>query len=159
MLWHVGLFFPELSEKYTAQLNSGAFLNGIKLSVSQCLTVSDAIAGFGDFSVGKGSEKKNRFRSELIHLLGNNTLRVRMLGSAAMQLAWLAAGRMDISVTLSNKAWDVQAGVLLVREAGGEVFDYNGEPHSFSSAYTLASSNPSLKQSLLNMLSACERNA
>jgi len=79
-------------------------------------------------------------------------MRVRMPGSAALQLAWLAAGRLDISITLSNNPWDVQAGVLLVREAGGEVYDSDGSDHSILSQYTIASNSP-IKETILHHLS------
>ena len=71
--------------------------------------------------------------------LAHESLRVRMLGSAALDLAWLAAGRLNATLMLSNLPWDVTAGLLLVREAGGVVFDYDGSPHDADSRYTLAS--------------------
>ena len=70
--------------------------------------------------------------------LARESLRVRMLGSAALDLAWLAAGRLNATLMLSNLPWDVTAGLLLVREAGGAVFDYDGSPHGAGSRYTLA---------------------
>jgi myo-inositol-1(or 4)-monophosphatase len=62
-----------------------------------------------------------------------------MLGSAALDLAWLACGRLNATVMLSNLPWDVTAGLLLVREAGGIVYDYDGSPHNITSRFTLAS--------------------
>ena len=70
-----------------------------------------------------------------------------MLGSAALDLAWLACGRLNATVMLSNLPWDVTAGLLLVREAGGFVYDYDGSPHSADSRYTLASV-PSLAEAM-----------
>jgi myo-inositol-1(or 4)-monophosphatase len=77
--------------------------------------------------------------------LARESLRIRMLGSAALDLAWLACGRLNATVMLSNLAWDVTAGLLLVREAGGVVYDYDGSPHTAGSRYTLGSV-PSLAQ-------------
>ena len=68
-----------------------------------------------------------------------------MLGSAALDLAWLAAGRLNATVMLSNLPWDVTAGLLLVREAGGCVYDHDGSPHNPASRYTIVSV-PSLVQ-------------
>ncbi|MGR2928925.1 inositol monophosphatase family protein [Acidithiobacillus ferriphilus] len=144
-----GVSFPRLRERYVGIRGRGAFLNGERLSVSRHASMETAIVGFGDFAVGNQREKKNKFRYELISRLGNDCLRVRMLGSAALQLAWLAAGRVDISVTMSNRAWDVQAGVLLVRESGGLVFDGDGIEHSIASACTLATNGATLKEQLL----------
>jgi myo-inositol-1(or 4)-monophosphatase len=62
-----------------------------------------------------------------------------MHGSAALDLAWLAAGRLSATVMLSNRPWDVTAGLLLVREAGGLVYDHDGSLHDAHSRYTIAS--------------------
>ncbi|MDD2810258.1 inositol monophosphatase family protein [Rhodoferax sp.] len=151
-----GVSFPSLGERYVGIRGKGAFLNGDRLSVSGRVRMETALVGFGDFAVGTLREEKNKFRYELISRLGNDCLRVRMLGSAALQLAWLAAGRLDISVTMSNRAWDVQAGVLLVREAGGLVFDGDGSEHCIASACTLASNGATLKEQLLVHFSATD---
>jgi myo-inositol-1(or 4)-monophosphatase len=66
-------------------------------------------------------------------------LRIRVHGSEAVDLAWLAAGRLDAALMLSNLPWDVGGGILLVREAGGVVYDAEKEPHTPRSKYTLAS--------------------
>ena len=62
-----------------------------------------------------------------------------MHGSAALDLAWLAAGRLNATMMLSNISWDVTAGLLLVREAGGVVYDVDGSEHCADSRFTLAS--------------------
>lgn len=151
-----GVSFPHLQERYIGIRDKGAFLNGERLSVSGRSSMENALVGFGDFAIGNQREKKNKLRYELIYRFGNDCLRVRMLGSAALQLAWLAAGRLDISITMSNRAWDVQAGVLLVREAGGLVFDGDGLEHSIYSAYTLATNGATLKEQLLVRLQATD---
>ena len=94
--------------------------------------------GVADFKVGVGSEEENRVHLAALGRLAHESLRVRMLGSAALDLAWLAAGRLNATLMLSNLPWDVTAGLLLVREAGGIVFDYDGSPHDAGSRYTLA---------------------
>ena len=76
-----------------------------------------------------------------------------MLGSAAVDLAWLAEGKVDASVTLSNRSWDVAAGVVLAREAGAAVLDHDGSAHTTDSAATIAAS-PGIRNELLAVLSA-----
>ena len=66
---------------------------------------------------------------------------------AALDLAWLAAGRLHATLMLSNLPWDVTAGLLLVREAGGVVFDYDGSSHDADSRFTIASA-PSLAEAV-----------
>jgi myo-inositol-1(or 4)-monophosphatase len=75
-----------------------------------------------------------------------------MLGSAAIDLAWLAHGRTDAAVIFGGKPWDTAAGVVLVREANGLVVDVNGEHHSLWGASTVASSGE-LLNGLLHLIS------
>jgi len=143
-----GIVFPSLGEKFMADLGGGAYLNQERIGVSDITDLSGAVVGFGDFAVGENAEMRNEVRLRVISGLASEVLRVRMFGSAGLQLAWLAAGRTDGSITLSNKAWDVQAGVLIAREAGGVVFDFDGSDHTVYSQYTLAT-NCTLKDDLL----------
>lgn len=136
-----GLGFPPLNEKYIAAKGHGAFLNGEKIQVSAINSLQKSIVGFGDFSVGENSIEKNRAKIKLLEQLGNRALRIRMPGTAALQLAWVASGRSELSITMSNNSWDVQGGVLIVREAGGEVIDFDGSMHNTSSKYTIATNS------------------
>lgn len=148
---------PFLDERYLAEAGCGATLNGNTIAVSSCGLLNDAIVALGDFAVGKNAETKNRLRLSLVQTLSPNVMRIRMLGSAAVQLAWLAAGRLDASIILSNNAWDVQAGVLIAREAGVQVFDGDGSQHSTASSYTMAST-AGIKNDLLNQLTTAKEN-
>jgi myo-inositol-1(or 4)-monophosphatase len=74
-----------------------------------------------------------------------------MLGSAALDLAWLAEGKVDASVTLSNRSWDVAAGVIVAREAGANVVDQDGSTHTTDSAATVATS-PGIRDELIALL-------
>jgi beta-phosphoglucomutase-like phosphatase (HAD superfamily) len=78
-----------------------------------------------------------------------------MIGSAALDLAWVAAGRLDASITLGNKPWDTAAGVLLSREAGATVVDIDGSTHGFDSAATIAGPDALISQ-LLPLIQATE---
>ena len=130
---------PLLGERFIARQGAGAYLDGTPISVTEVSSLSEAIVGLSDFKVGVGSEEENRVHLAALARLARESLRVRMHGSAALDLAWLAAGRLNATVMLSNLPWDVTAGLLLVREAGGLVFDYDGSPHDAQSRYTIAS--------------------
>ena len=130
---------PLLGERFIARQGEGAYLNGTRISVAEVAGLREAIVGVADFRVGVGSEEENRVHLAALARLARESLRVRMLGSAALDLAWLAAGRLNATLMLSNLPWDVTAGLLLVREAGGVVFDYDGSQHDADSRYTLAS--------------------
>lgn len=142
---------PYLSQSYTAIEGKGSFLNGQRISVSNCGKLEQSIVSFGDFAVGGGATQKNAKRFSALNALGERAMRVRMLGSAAIDLVWLANGLLDASITLSNNAWDVQAGTLIVREAGGIVCDLDGSPHDVLSKYTIATTSP-LKNEILTLL-------
>jgi myo-inositol-1(or 4)-monophosphatase len=75
----------------------------------------------------------------------------RPLGSAAVDLAWLADGRLDASMTLSNQPWDTAAGVVIAREAGAVVIDLDGSDHTSASTYTIAVA-PGLAEELLALV-------
>lgn len=129
---------PLLGERFIARHSKGAYLNGARILVSEVPGLREAIVGVADFKVGVGSEEENRVHLAALGRLARESLRVRMLGSAALDLAWLAAGRLNATLMLSNLPWDVTAGLLLVREAGGIVFDYDGSSHGAGSRYTIA---------------------
>ena len=110
---------PLLGERFIARHGAGAYLNGTGITVTEVTGLREAIVGIADFKVGVGSEEENRVHLAALARLARESLRVRMLGSAALDLAWLAAGRLNATLMLSNLPWDVTAGLLLVREAGG----------------------------------------
>jgi myo-inositol-1(or 4)-monophosphatase len=131
---------PLLGERFVARAGGGAYLNGGRIEVPAVAGLHDAVVGVADFKVGEGFEEENRVHLALLARFACKSLRVRMLGSAALDLAWLAAGRLNATLMLSNLPWDVAAGLLLVREAGGVAYDHDGSPHDAASRYTLASS-------------------
>lgn len=107
-----------------------------------------AIVAIGDYAVGPDAEARNRLRLALTAQLAAEVQRVRMTGSAALDLAWLAEGRLDAALTLSNHAWDMAAGVVIARESGAAVIDQDGAYHDVNSAVTLAAT-PALAGAVL----------
>ena len=142
---------PFLGERFVARQGGGAYVNGVPIAIADMGDLHEAVVGLADFKVGVGSEQENRVHLALLGRLAHRCLRVRMHGSAALDLAWLAAGRLHATAMLSNLPWDVTAGLLLVREAGGRVFDFDGSPHDETSQYTLAAA-PSLAEPLLELV-------
>jgi Archaeal fructose-1,6-bisphosphatase and related enzymes of inositol monophosphatase family len=129
---------PLLEVRYTAAAGGGAYVDGERVHAAGTGEPSRAIVSIGDFAVGPGAEPKNRLRLALLGMLGARVHRVRMLGTAAIDLAWVAQGRLDASIILANLPWDTMAGVLLVREAGGVVLDQDGTDHTVGSSATIA---------------------
>ncbi|MER7134514.1 inositol monophosphatase family protein [Streptosporangium saharense] len=83
--------------------------------------------------------------------------RVRMFGSAAVDLAWTAEGRIDAAIMLSNKPWDTAAGVLIAREAGAVVVDLDGTPHTVNARATIATT-PAILTDLLDLITEADKN-
>ncbi|MES9603502.1 inositol monophosphatase family protein [Actinomadura sp. NPDC000929] len=129
---------PFLGDRYHAAQHTGAYLGDRRIQASMTTDLKDAIVAIGDYAVGEGAEAKNRERIALTERLAANVQRIRMLGSVAIDLAWVAEGKLDASITLSNKPWDMAAGVIIAREAGAKVADQQGADHTFKSAATIA---------------------
>ena len=142
---------PFLETRYTAVRGAGARANSERLAASGVEDLGQAIISLGDYAVGNGAEAKNRKRFALTTLLAERVQRVRMFGSAAIDLAWVAHGRTDFCVMLSNNPWDVAAGVCIAREAGAFVMDIDGSSHTPDSYATIAVA-PGLVRPLLDLL-------
>lgn len=139
---------PLLGERYLAWRGGGAHLNGGRIGIVEKRGLEEAMVGFADFAVGLAAKVENRIHEELMDRLVPRCLRVRVHGSECVDLAWLAAGRLDVTVMLSNLPWDVSAGVLIAREAGAEAFDHDGSPWSPHSAFTICCT-PGLAEELM----------
>ncbi len=129
---------PFLGEQYHAAEGHGAWCSGQRLSASSTTTLREAIVAIGDYATGHQAGRKNETQLAATVHLTPRVHRIRMLGTAALDLAWVAAGRLDASITFSNNPWDTAAGVIIAREAGAAVTDYDGTPHNMDSAATIA---------------------
>jgi myo-inositol-1(or 4)-monophosphatase len=117
------VFNPATDELYTAERGGGAFLNDRRLRVASRRVLSDCVIGCGVPHLGRGNHGK--FLVELRHVMGE-VAGIRRFGSAALDLAYVAAGRLDGFWETGLSAWDIAAGIILVREAGGFVSDWDG---------------------------------
>jgi len=148
---------PFLQEQYVGLAGEGAHdAFGRRLRVSGTSGLVNAIVALGDYAVGPNAAARNHPRLAITEQLAHRVQRVRMLGSAAVDLVWTAAGKLDATVMLSNKPWDTAAGVLIAREAGAHVVDRDGSPHTVDSTATLAAA-PTLLDDLLALVREAER--
>ncbi|MGB6191766.1 MAG: inositol monophosphatase family protein [Terracidiphilus sp.] len=132
------IYDPLRDELFSAERGQGAWLNGKALLVSRTGELAEAL-------VSTGFPSRKRHSSPNIHFYHEFTLRshgVRRAGSAALDLAYVAAGRLDAFWEFNLNPWDTAAGILVVREAGGRVTDFAGEPVKLASAEVLASNGP-----------------
>ncbi|MDX8513867.1 inositol monophosphatase family protein [Mesorhizobium captivum] len=117
------VYNPAMDELYTAERGGGAFMNDRRLRVAGRTKLTDAVIGCGVPHLGRGQH--GNFLIELRNVMAEVS-GVRRLGSAALDLAYVAAGRMDGFWETGLSAWDIAAGTLLIREAGGFVSDMDG---------------------------------
>ena len=142
------VFNPITDEMFVAEKGSGAYLNDKRLRVAARKNMNEALFATGIPFVGRGDH--DAYLQELSAVMGT-TPGVRRFGSAALDLAWLAAGRYDGFWEHGLKAWDVAAGILLVREARGTVTDLSGGSAMLENGDILAS-NENLHPQMLRLL-------
>ena len=119
------IYAPATDEMFWAEKGSGAFMNDRRLRVSARRELADAVFATGiPFAVAPPRQRMAFART--LGTLMPQTAGIRRFGAAALDMAWVAAGRFDGYWEIGIKPWDVSAGILLVREAGGYVTDPDG---------------------------------
>jgi myo-inositol-1(or 4)-monophosphatase len=121
---HAVVYDPARNELFTASRGHGAFLNDRRMRVSRCQRLKDALVGTG-FPFRELSRLDLYLRQ--LEALIRATSGVRRAGAAALDLAYVAAGRLDAFWEMGLSPWDMAAGALLIQEAGGLVGDFSGE--------------------------------
>jgi myo-inositol-1(or 4)-monophosphatase len=111
------IYDPLRRELFTAQRGSGAYLNGIRMKVSTRATLGEAVLAVG---FAKSQESIDHCL-KLYQYYGNAARKLRAMGSAALDLAYVASGRLDAYIEQGVNLWDIAAGIVLVEEAGGVV--------------------------------------
>ncbi len=112
------VYAPSVDEMFWAEKGAGAFLNERRLRVSARRDMLNAVFGCGIPIAASSNAQRARFARSL-NLLMPRTAGMRRFGSAALDLCWVAAGRFDGFWELQLKTWDIAAGLVIVREAGG----------------------------------------
>ncbi len=146
----VGVVYdPMRDEMFSAERGRGASLNGRRISVSRTMNLSTALLCTGfPYDVRERNEFARHFASFIMHAQG-----VRRDGAAALDLAYVAAGRFDGFWEEGLKPWDVAAGILLIEEAGGRVSDYQGAPFNIHTP-PIVTSNGLIHEDMMRVLRA-----
>jgi myo-inositol-1(or 4)-monophosphatase len=139
------VYDPVRNEFFTAEKNSGAFLNKRPIRVSNNSLPDSLISTGFPFRSKKHIDKY----LELFKNIFNRVSGMRRAGSAALDLAWLAAGRCDGFFEIGLSPWDIAAGSLLIHEAGGIVTDFGGGPDYLLTGNIVACT-PALHKEILN---------
>jgi myo-inositol-1(or 4)-monophosphatase len=142
------IYNPANEELFTAERGKGAFLNDQRLRVAGRRRMADAVVACGLPHIGRGDLAL--FRKE-IAAVQERVAGLRRFGAAALDLAWVAAGRFDVFWERDLSPWDMAAGILMVREAGGFATDLDGGDAVFTKKQIIAG-NEFLHQELLQAL-------
>jgi myo-inositol-1(or 4)-monophosphatase len=149
------VYDPIRDECFSAEKGKGSWLNEQPIHVSQTTRLNDSLMVTG-FALtnrhfpGEKTQVKNLTNFEHLMMV---TQGVRRLGSAALDLAYVAAGRLDGYWDLGVKSWDVAAGALLVEEAGGKVTTITGDPDYMKPPYALLAAGPAMYTPILEIIS------
>ena len=139
------IYDPLRQEMFSAERGSGAYLNNRRIRVSACKRLEDSLA-----STGFPSRKRHlNVNIHFYHQMAMASHGVRRTGSAAIDLAYVACGRLDAFWEFGLKPWDMAAGMLIVREAGGAVSDMHGATHDLNASPHLLADNGALHDPVL----------
>ncbi len=142
------IFNPIADEMYYAEKGKGAFLNDKRIRVSARASMIDSLIATGIPFHGRPGHKP--FVKQLERVMGH-VAGVRRMGAASLDLAYVAAGRCDGFWETGLQPWDIAAGILLVREAGGYITEIDGGKNVLGSGNVLAA-NPKLHKQFLDLL-------
>jgi myo-inositol-1(or 4)-monophosphatase len=142
------VYDPTRDELFTAQIGHGAYLNGAPIVVSKTNLLDQAllVTGFAYDIRDTPNNNLNHFMRFALNVQG-----LRRTGTAALDLCYVAAGRFDGFWEVALNPWDMAAGVVILREAGGRVTDFSGNTHSIYGK-ELVASNGLIHQAMLNLL-------
>jgi len=149
------IYNPANDDLFTAERGKGAFLNDQRLRVAGRKRLLDSIVACGLPHHGRGDLG---LASRELAVVQEKVAGLRRFGAAALDLAWVAAGRYDVYWERDLAPWDIAAGLILVREAGGYATDLNGgeSPHITGS---IIAGNADLHRELLRLLKQADKSA
>jgi myo-inositol-1(or 4)-monophosphatase len=145
---HGVIYDPSKNELFTASKGRGAFLDDRRIRVSKCVQLKNALVGTG-FPF-KELDRLDLFMKQVKTLI-QTSAGMRRAGAAALDLAYVAAGRMDAFWEMGLAPWDMAAGALMIQEAGGLVGDFQGDANYLESG-DIAAATPKVFSQLLSAL-------
>jgi len=147
---HAVVLNPITREEFTASRGRGAALNGRRIRVSSRKGMDGALIGTGIPFNGYAFEHMTPYLAAM-HEIAGQTAGIRRPGAASLDLAYVAAGRFDGFWEMNLQEWDIAAGVLLVKEAGGLVSDFKGG-NSFMDSGNIVCGTPKVFKPLLQIV-------
>lgn len=144
------IYDPNFDELFTAERGGGAFLNGKRMRVSACESLAESMLVTG-FPYNIRENPRHAVEHFVNFLMASQA--VRRMGSAAIDLAYVAAGRYEGFWEVALNPWDMAAGALIVQEAGGRLSDFSGRPFDVYRQEILASNGP-IHEEMMKILNA-----
>lgn len=141
------VYYPIEDELFQAEKNKGAFLNNKRIKVSNKDKVENSVVTF----CHNRNEASIRRMGEIFVAVKLVTNRFRQIGAGGLELSYVACGRTESFMMPDANSWDVVAGAIIVKEAGGKVTDFQGKPYTMESLDVLAS-NGRVHEELLKIL-------
>jgi myo-inositol-1(or 4)-monophosphatase len=141
------IYSPFIGEFYFSQKGKGAFLNGKKIHVSKKNMSSTLLTychGNSQSDIKKALKIYQHYKMK--------SFDIRQIGSAALEFAWVARGRTECYISPGIRTWDIAPGALLVREAGGKVYDFKAKPWQLFKSQTAFACNGVIDKNILNFL-------
>lgn len=145
------IYNPLLDELFIAEKGNGAYLNGTRLRVTQTAVLDSAFCATG-FPYNAYENPLNCI--EHFSRFTKMGIPIRRIGSAALDLAYIAAGRFDGFWEVSLRPWDYAAGQLMIEESKGQFTDFNGQPYEVLKEGPIVASNGILHDQILNNIRA-----
>lgn len=145
------IYDPVKDELFWAEKGRGAFMNNRRLRVSGRGEMADAVIALGTPAIGKEEDEYTAFLEQLDAVV-RRTASTRRMGAASLDLAYVAAGRFDGFWETGLQPWDVAAGALIIKEAGGFVSDMDGKSGHIYGGSVVAG-NGQLQRQLLDLVS------
>lgn len=142
------VYNPILNELYSAETGNGAFLNGKEIHVSETASLINSLVATGFPYVRDNIP----FLMDILNYILTSARGVRRMGSAALDLCYVARGTFDLYYETRLKPWDLAAGMIIVREAGGVVTHFDGKYHNVDSD-TCVATNGLVHKEFLNLMS------
>jgi len=142
------VYNPANDEMFLAERGKGAFLNEQRIRVAARTRLADSVVACGLPHIGRGDLALGKKETGAMQ---ENVAGLRRFGAAALDLAWIAAGRVDGYWERDLKAWDMAAGTILVREAGGFVTDLDGGEDMFTKGHIVAG-NETIQREIMRVL-------
>lgn len=147
------IYNPITEELFWAERGKGAFVNDRRLRVSARNNLADSLIATGIPFAGRPGHAP--FQNELKTIMPQ-VAGIRRFGSAALDLAYVAAGRFDGFWERGLNRWDIAAGILMVREAGGTVMDTEGQPRTLETGNVIATNGP-LQKPLTDLIKSAAK--